>query len=217
MLDLNIFLKNPRFRSFCLASSHKAISHRAVAECLQALLREAGFDAEPELDGLLPGTRERPADAGVDDAPGAFTLTAPGVFLTIDVRIARLHEPTYLADERARPGCTIELVETDKRRQYEARVQAEGGRFVPFVLDEFGKLGASATWLLDIMSLRAAERQRSDFRLGPAPARAARLRASWAASLSGALHTAITGYMQQRLVASLRLSQVPGGGGIKGW
>ncbi len=67
--------------------------------------------------------------------------------------------------------------------------------------------------MLDIMALRAAERQRSDFRLGPAPARAARLRATWAASLSGALHTAITAYVHQRLVASLRLSPVVGGGG----
>ena len=84
----------------------------------------------------------------------------------------------------------------------------EGGRFIPFVLDEFGKLGASAAWLLDIMALRAAERQRSDYRLGPAPARAARLRACWTVRLSGALHMAVTTYIHQRLVASRRLSPV---------
>ena len=44
------------------------------------------------------------------------------------------------------PGSTIEGVEGVKRtRLYESRVRAEGGRFVPFVIDEFGKLGASAT------------------------------------------------------------------------
>ena len=169
------------------------------------------MDAELELDGLLPGTRERPADVGLADAPGAFCAAAPGVFLAIDVRIARLHESSYLATERAMPGSTVEGVETDKRRLYESRVRAEGGRFVPFVIDEFGKLGASATWLLHAVARRAAERHRADFRLGATlETRAAHFRSTWTATLTGVLHQTITNGIHQRLMASLRASASPG-------
>ena len=174
-------------------------------------MRAAGLDAQLELDGLLPGTRERPADVGLADAPGAFCAVAPGVFLAIDVRIARLQEASYLATERAMPGSTIETIETEKRTKYESRVRAEGGRFVPFVLDEFGKLGASATWLLHAVALRAAERQRADFRLGTTlDMRAAHFRSTWTANLTGVLHRAITGCVHQRLMASLRATASPG-------
>ena len=75
------------------------------------------------------------------------------------------------------------------------------------MLDEFGKLGPSATWLLHIMALRAADRQRTDFRLGRSLAdRAARLRLTWAASIAAVLHTTITAGQQHRLMASLRAS-----------
>ena len=105
------------------------------------------------------------------------------------------------------PGSTVEGVETDKRRLYESRVRAEGGRFVPFVIDEFGKLGASATWLLHAVALRAAERHRADFRLGATlEARAAHFRSTWTATLTGVLHQTITNGIHQRLMASLRAS-----------
>ena len=129
------------------------------------------------------------------------------------IDVTRLHEAAYLARERALPGATIETIEADKRRLYESRVRAEGGRFVPFVLDEFGKLGASATWLLHALALRAAERQRMDFRLGATlEARAARLRALWTASIAGVLHATITDGIHQRLMASLRASAGSGVG-----
>ena len=168
-------------------------------------MKEAGLDAELELDGLLPGSRERPADVGLADAPGAFCAYAPGLFLAIDVRIARVHEASYLSTERAHPGSTVEGIETAKRTQYASRVTAEGGRFVPFVLDEFGKLGASAVWLLHAVALRAAERQRADFRYGATlDERATRFRTAWTGLLTGVLHTTVTGVIHRRFLASLR-------------
>jgi hypothetical protein len=183
--------------------------HRAVAERLQCLLRAAGFDAQPELDGVLPGSQERPADVAVTEAPAAFHVASPGCFLAIDVRVARLQEHSSLAAEVALPGAAVERIERAKRAHYADRVRAEGrGRFTPFVLDEFGKLGPSAAWLLDIMALKAADRQRTDFRLGRSLAdRAARLRLAWAASIAAVLHSTITAGQHHRLMASLRASE----------
>ena len=104
------------------------------------------------------------------------------------------------------PGCTVERIETAKRTKYEQRIAAEGGIFVPFVVDEFGKLGASAQWLLHSLALRAAERQRGDYRAGRSlGARAARIQSGWRADVASALHSAITAGQQRRLVASLRI------------
>ena len=78
---------------------------------------------------------------------------------------------------------------------------------MPFVIDEFGKLGPSATWLLHIMSMRAAERQRGDFRQGRnIMVRAARLRSGWASAITQALHSSLLEGQRQRLIASLRTS-----------
>jgi len=181
--------------------------HRAVAEMLQCCLRGDGFDAQPELDGVLPGSQERPADVAVMEAPAAFHVAAPGCFLAIDVRVARVQTHSTLAGEVALPGAEVERIELAKRGQYEARVRAEGGRFTPFVLDEFGKLGPSATWFLHIMALKAADRQRTDFRKGRTLAdRAARIRMRWAASIAAVLHTTIGAGQHHRLLASLRAS-----------
>lgn len=188
--------------------------HRAVAERLTSLWRTDGFDAQPELLGILPGTDERPADVAVMEAPASLHVAAPGTFLAVDVRIARLLEHSHLPREVSLPGATVESIEDAKRDQYEARVRAQGGCFMPFVIDEFGKLGPSADWLLHIMALKAAERQRSDFRLGRTLAdRAARLRMTWASSIASVLHTTITHVQHQHLMASLRISSsgpVPG-------
>ena len=77
---------------------------------------------------------------------------------------------------------------------------------MPFVINEFGKLGASAQWLLSLLAIRAAERQRGDFRAGRnLMARAARIRGGWRADISRALHSTIVEGQRQRLVASLRV------------
>ena len=174
--------------------------HHAVAWQLQRLLEASGFEAIPEPAGLLPGSRERPADVA------AFHISDASSFIAIDVRVVRLHIASALADEVAKPGCAVEGVETAKRGLYESRCIAQGGVFVPFVINEFGKLGASAQWLLSILAIRAAERQRGDFRAGRnLMARAARIRGGWRADISRALHSTIVEGQRQRLVASLRV------------
>ena len=75
---------------------------------------------------------------------------------------------------------------------------------MPFVLDEFGKLGPSATWLLHTLSMRAAERLQSDFRRGRGNMeRAARIRSRWASQIAQALHGALIEGQRRRLMASL--------------
>ena len=174
--------------------------HHAVAWALERLVKAAGFEAVPEMPGLLSGSRDRPGDVA------AFGIVDGSSFIAIDVRIARLILPAYLSAEVAMPGCTVERIETAKRTKYEQRVAAEGGIFVPFVVDEFGKLGASAQWLLHSLALRAAERQRGDYRAGRSlGARAARIQSGWRADIASALHSAIAAGQQRRLVASLRI------------
>ena len=70
--------------------------------------------SKPELDGVLPGTQERPADIAVMEAPAGFHVAAPGCFLAIDVRIARLQEHSSLTAEVALTGTAVERIETAK-------------------------------------------------------------------------------------------------------
>ena len=100
--------------------------HHAVAWALERLVKAAGFEAVPEMPGLLSGSRDRPGDVA------AFGIVDGSSFIAIDVRIARLILPAYLSAEVAMPGCTVERIETAKRTKYEQRVAAEGGIFRAF-------------------------------------------------------------------------------------
>ena len=172
--------------------------HRAVAQCLHALLGEAGFASVLEPPHLLGGSQERPADVA------ALWVSDTCRSLAIDIRIARHQIHSALDSEARAPGSNIEAREVDKCTLYESRCRREGMVFVPFVLDEFGKAGASAQWLLHHLSRTVAERQRLDFRLGSDIAtRAARIRRQWRAALTSALHFAIADGQRRRLAAAV--------------
>jgi len=123
--------------------------HTALASVVQSICREAGGAVGMELPGLLDGQR-RPGDVTVIGYAGVSR------HLVIDVSVAHVCTTSNQRSAWSTPGASARLVEDSKVRSYRGDCEARGHRFVPFVVEDGGRVGGQATALLDELAVRAA-------------------------------------------------------------
>ena len=129
--------KSPAFHS----------AHRAITGVLNTIIDEAGFAAERrnEVRGLRPADNSRPADILIAGFGGALQ------HLAIDVVIPGVLGYTgWRPTGGSTPGSAARYAEARKFRRDAQSSQpiAAAHRFVPFAVEEFGRLGEHAKALL---------------------------------------------------------------------
>ena len=129
-------------RSMPLRSS---LWHDPVVTVVNGLGRKAGFRMQIEAYGSIPDSNKR---------PDSFAVSPDGAIeLAIDVRtcgvtcptncLSAARSPCYAADQ----GCTL------KMRAWVPPIQSAGLSFLPFPVEEGGRLGDPCYRLLDLFSL----------------------------------------------------------------
>ena len=133
--------------------------HGVVVRELRDILRECGAATFVEMPGVIRDSHDRPGDIV------AISVGGVGRHWVIDVSVV-----SVMTDDRLRrgsvglvPGAAARGVEQDKRRKYQTRVEREGHRFIPFIMEECGRLGQEATSLLEeLVTLRVDRFRQSE-------------------------------------------------------
>ena len=144
------FARCPKSGAYCAA-------HKAAVGVLNTIIDEAGFgsDRKNEVPNLRPdGTR--PADVAIINYGGSFRdvcldVTVPGVLS--HVRTSNQSRRFYTSS----PGAAARQAEIHKFRQDEnsSRPLRSVHRFIPFAVEEFGRLGDHAEAFLYEMAKAA--------------------------------------------------------------
>ena len=140
----------------------------------------------------------------------AISVGGVGRHWVIDVSVV-----SVLTDERLRsgsaglvPGAAARGAEQGKRQRYQTRVEAAGHRFIPFIIEEGGRLGQEATSLLEeLVTLRVDRFRQSEDWGVRVPELRRRILQGWLVRLSEACHEGVCGpamYCLQRARALAR-------------
>ena len=182
--------------------------HRVLVDLVARVLQEAGGTTILEMPGLLAGTFERPADVA------CISLDGSGQHLIVDVACVHVLASSQIDRGRAstEAGFAARHVESAKRRQYQRRVEQAGHRFVPFVIEDGGRLGQQAAALLGEMATRRAARTARPEDWGMPPAeRRRRYLARWLEQFSVCLHAEVATWIQLSLIRARERQQDPFG------
>ena len=129
--------------------------HRGLIKVLRGIIEEAGVPKAAiveEARGLHPGDASRPGDRVVQDFSDA------GRHLIIDGVVTTVYRSTVIDKVASVPGCAAKLVEDRKFKKNADSPQlvavAVGGRhtFVPFAMEDGGRLGAHAHATLKLLA-----------------------------------------------------------------
>ena len=180
----------------CPYGGVRLIPHDGLARMLRRIMRDAGAPSRRcvlEARGLAGTSLRRPGDI-------TWFLYRDHQHLVVDAAVAGVRQQTMLREGRwKRPGRAA-------RDKEKAKISADARSsdpvqrdhlFVPFVVEEGGRLGAQALSLLDKLSRRAASRQ-GDLD----PQRAARLRTGWLQDISTFIHSKAAWVITGSLAAS---------------
>ena len=178
--------------------------HGVVVRELRDILRECGAATFVEMPGVIRDSHERPGDIV------AISVGGVGRHWVIDVSVV-----SVLTDDRLRsgyvglvPGAAARGAEQGKRQRYQARVEAAEHRFIPFIMEEGGRLGQEAISLLEeLVTLRVDRFRQSEDWGVRVPELRRRILQGWLVRLSEACHEGVCGpafYCLQRARAGLR-------------
>ena len=162
--------------------------HGVVVRELRDILRECGAAAFVEMPGIIRDTHERPGDIV------AISVGGVGRHWVIDVSVV-----SVLTDDLVRrgsvglvPGAAARRAEQRKQQHYQARVEGAGHRFIPFVMEEGGRLGQEATSLLEeLVGLRVDRCRQSEDWGVRVPELRRRILQGWLVRLSEACHEGV--------------------------
>jgi hypothetical protein len=157
--------------------------HTAMKKTLHKIVLDAGQYAVEEAPGLIADSQQRPGDVTIMNLVGATHTIA------VDVSLARLMVPSAIDIAAKQPGKVIEMTETGKYNLYADHCRTNGIHFTPFVMDEYGHIGAAGMSLLHWLARRAVP-SRTDGRHGrTVGARQSYLVQRWSRWLSTTIHS----------------------------
>jgi hypothetical protein len=179
--------------------------HRAVQVAVRQAFQDAGLEAELEKNDLIQDSAERPGDVAAE----LFLQAADGVeVLATDVVVSRLQVSSALPGEARRPGRTNRTHEQLKRRRYLDKCAENNVAFVPFALDEFGRLGPSAHDMLQRLASLAASGPHSNYTHGrKLESRRQYWLRRWRTRIAAAVHQATMRVITSRMRHSTRTAE----------
>ena len=171
-------LVDPDHAHSCVRQKGTSIDqrHEVLKLLLARLLRSCGWHVE--VEPRFPPRTESSVDA---DTGAIVTTAVPPVDIHGDLLLIRDNQRLLLDVTVARPTCLTQLrrsahtsasviplaaasdAEKRKHRTYGAECAHHGWRLVPFALETYGALGASARRFLEQVSAHSTDRSPSDF------------------------------------------------------
>ena len=126
---------------------------------------------------------------------------------TIDVILGipwlKENNPVENEPRARRAGQATSADEKEKRDKYEVECRAKNYDFVPFAVDEFGKIADSGQHFLEQLAARTAATRTGDFREGTDEAqRRAHWLRIWRARIAWAVHRGIELSLERRMQRS---------------
>ena len=119
--------------------------HHPVVTTLNDLGRRGGFKMQMEAYGSIPNSNKRPDN---------FAVSPDGTLeLAIDVRTCLVTSPTNCLRAARSPFYAADQGAVLKMRDWTPPTQAAGIPFLPFCVEEGGRLGDSSHRLLDLFSM----------------------------------------------------------------
>ena len=180
----------------CPYKGVRHIKHDAVARLLRKFMREAGAPkrrAVLEARGLAGTSLRRPGDV-------TWFLYTDHAHLVVDCAVAGVYQKSMLRDGLwRRAGAAARMRERHKIRA-DARADhpvQHDHTFVPFVVEDGGRLGLQALDLLDRLARRAAQHSGDGD-----PQLAARIRTRWLQELSTMVHSRQAWFITDSITAS---------------
>jgi len=170
--------------------------HRVMVDLLEEIAREVGVTTILEMPALLAGTAERPADIACISVEGA------GRHWIIDFSLVHVLSSTYIDRGRAsrEAGYAARVMEDHKIKHYHRRVEALGHRFIPFVMEDGGRMGQHAAALLrEFAVLRADRSRRTDDWESSRAVVQERYYTQWIQRISSRLHAGMATWIQLSL------------------
>jgi hypothetical protein len=132
----------PDHLTACGRGGGRQLLHTTIMRVVRSILEEAGEFVEVELGGIIEGTNRRPGDIT------AMGFTSATHHLVIDVASVTVMCGTHVAGAAVTAGSAARAKERDKFAHSAALVRRAGHRFVPFVVEQYGRLGVHAQALL---------------------------------------------------------------------